>query len=507
MGRRKTATPLVLPLAVVVVFALLFLAFWILRTVVTTEWTGVIPKGEIIEVPFEIGEANENNLKAIQVKLDFSGGIFLYPFCVANDSDENAYVWIYQGTKEVVENFLVENGMRAMWQFERGSIRVDIWWENHWNIFENLSIPWDNDTVYWIVITSEGMNLRTRPITDKGELASGYALSLDFGTIGVPPRVYEAGFEEMENADDLRGEGWNVFERIQDYYIEELSFPATDRGKVLYFRTKNWSWWNKPLIQTPEWTGEAEYEFSFKLDERYLGSWYYTGFIFNGIDSENGEIWFGFCIWGSDNWGYLRSCSRYWNARWSYWVYWFEVKGWVPFNPTVWHTMKITWTGDNIITYLLDNRYCVAERSGYGMWYEDIGQFVFVQQSPVGSKFRLSLIDGLYSWWNKGSFYDFSIKQLGLPPARPIIILPSIENFHLVGEEWRANYNLILKTDPENVDNVHSFYINREQVKAILEKKTLYLKNLSGYDMTVDGVEVKVIYSQTTKVTKKGKGG
>lgn len=494
--------------ALIVLIAIGTLAlYWLTRTYVLLSTETIKTEVEIAAngttiIPLDnvLLGINENNFRMLQVKLDISGSMFLYPFCVVNESGDNAYVTIYEDSEKVIDNFYIENGMKVLWQFEKGTnLVVDVFRGDWVNSFE-VPIPYDEDSVYWIIVTEDNVKQELRPITDKGELASGYALGLDFGTIGVPPREYTTNFEEMNTADDLRNDGWIVMDSNAYCYLEELSFPITDRGKSLYFRT--YGWWYYPLVLTPEWTGEVEYEFVWKPDNRYYGEIIFPLWLITGVDSNGNELWYGFFV-RTNSYG---KCARYYNVEGDYYVYVFaggstsEITNDYLLNN--WHTIKISWTRDNILSFTFDDRFSQSFKTILWNYYRSTGTWTSIPQSPIGSKYRLALFDGAYSYWlNKGAYYDFSIKELGLPPARPIMILPSIENFHLVGSEWRANYNLILTTNMENVDNVHSFYVSKEQVLAILKNKMLYLKNYSKYPIDVD-VEIKVAYAAIKKRTR-----
>lgn len=465
-------------------------------------WFLSIGGGSSVEIDFDVGEATPETLRNIHVVLRATGYNFVYPFCVANDSQDNVFVTVVDQTRnqEVVEDYFVPPQTRALWQFESGTVlqvTVRAGWGSE---TYTVSVPVSEDEVEWIVVTDYLFRRETRPITDRGELISPYSLELDFGTMGVPPRVYQTGFEEMNTADDLRNDGWIVMDSNVNSYLEELSFPTTDKGKSLYFRT--YGWWNYPLVLTPEWTGEVEYEFCWKPDNRYSGT-IAPRWLIMGIDGNGNEIWCGFGLWGNS----YGSWSRYYDVVRGYWVY----CGGGRMSPELtedyllnWHTIKIRWTKDNILSWNMDNKFYLAMTTAVVYYHYPTGTWTSIPQSPIGSRYRLALFDRPYAWesMRRGAYYDFAIRELGVPPARPIVVLPCVENFHLTHENWSVTYNLVLKTDPEGCDNVHTFYISPEQAKALLERHKLKITNHSKYPVDVE-VNLKVTYAATEKVTKK----
>ncbi len=455
--------------------------------------TVTLEGGESIEISFAdlLENVNENNFRALQLKLDLEGELILYPFCIANDSAENVWADIYNENEEAYafENLLVENGTRFTCQFEKGTLltvtlRTDDYSLGTWSLLN----PPENDRVWWLVVTdSLEVRREERPLADKGELVSGHALGLDFGYIVPPPRKMEFTFSET--VKELEQAGWILITQDEQPWGAEIIETVDNLLHVV--ASKN-SWFAYPYCVTPEWSGTLDLRFTYR-PENYPENerWINSAFLLRGQDV-GGEpieacISVHYYTWARVILvkGLVKSWADGYPTWYGKWIYYKEfpdeetAKRYI-LSP---HTVRVVWGIDNVMHFWFDEGYA---------WVRWL--------NPIGSKYRWQLfdtVDGRDQQYVRGAYYgEFVISEVA-PPPQPIVVIPAIENLHLVKNKWRANYNLTLTTDYDDVDNVHSFYLSPEQVKALLKNAKLSLKNLGSYPIRISG-EIKVMYANKT---------
>lgn len=150
-----------------------------------------------------------------------------------------------------------------------------------------------------------------------------------------------------------------------------------------------------------------------------------------------------------------------------------RVYRWVSTERGVWNHLRVTYYDDVIAIYINDR--FIAEMSGVSI------------EGNVN-------LTGL--WWE--IFFD-NISIIAEIPLTTILALPSIEDFHMTGNEWSLTWNFTLKTENVIEDSAHEIYITPEQAEAILANPTLRLTNLSARALKIDSIRIMVSHAATKK--------